>query len=123
MTMQARNNGAPQLLIHVAADKHYRDLLTAAAARLSTILLLLLTGVLLAGCASVPNEYPRTGSTALKDDTTTSIGRYVAKAAARHPGESGFAIIRYGRQGLTNRVALWYAPPTAGCGCACCSTT
>jgi putative cardiolipin synthase len=104
--MQARDDGPAHLLIHVAADKRYRDLLPSAAARLSLILVLLLSAVLLVGCASVPKEYPRTESTALKDNTSTSIGRYVAKAAARHPGESGFAIIRYGRQAFTDRVAL-----------------
>jgi putative cardiolipin synthase len=104
--MQARDDGAAHRLIHVAADKRYRDLPPSAAARLSSILLLLLTGLLLAGCVSVPKDYPRTQSTALKDNTSTSIGRNVAKAAARHPGESGFAIIRYGRQAFTNRIAM-----------------
>jgi hypothetical protein len=113
-------------------------------------LLLLLTGLLLAGCASVPKDYPRTESAAFEDHQSTAIGRYVAKAAARHPGESGFAIIRYGRQAFTpgppspssprrrwtcgitsgSRMppagcwpSVCFAPPTAACGCACCSTT
>jgi putative cardiolipin synthase len=69
-------------------------------------LLLVLAGLLLPGCASVPKDYPRTESKALQDYQNTTIGRYIAKAAARHPGESGFAIIRYGRPAFTTRVAL-----------------
>jgi putative cardiolipin synthase len=65
-----------------------------------------LTGLLLAGCASVPTDYPRTESAAFRDDEATEIGRYFAKAAARHPGESGFAIIRKPRPAFTARVAL-----------------
>jgi hypothetical protein len=42
-------------------------------------LLLLLIALLLAGCASVPKDYPRTDSSALRDDESTAIGRYVAK--------------------------------------------
>lgn len=74
--------------------------------RLHVYLLLLLTGLLLAGCAGVPKDYRRTESSAPKDGTRTAIGRYVAKVATRHPGESGFAIIRYGRRAFTDRVAL-----------------
>jgi len=69
-------------------------------------LLLLMTGLLLAGCVSVPKDYPRTQSSAFADPQSTAIGRYVAKAAARHPGESGFAIIRHGRAAFTTRVAF-----------------
>jgi putative cardiolipin synthase len=69
-------------------------------------LCLTLAGLLLGGCASVPKDYPRTQSAALKDYQSTAIGKYVAKAAARHPGESGFAIIRTGRNAFTDRVAL-----------------
>ena len=47
-----------------------------------------------------------TESSVLEDDKSTAIDRFVAKAAARHPGEPGFAIIRYGRRAFTTRVAF-----------------
>lgn len=69
-------------------------------------LLFFVAGLLLAGCASVPRDYPRSASVAFEDHRSTAIGRYVARSAARHPGESGFAIIRLGRRAFTTRVAL-----------------
>ena len=69
-------------------------------------LCLALTGLLLGGCASLPKDYPRTTSLAYPAYASTAIGRYVEQAAARHPGESGFAIIRHGRQAFTSRAAL-----------------
>jgi putative cardiolipin synthase len=67
---------------------------------------LISTGLFFGGCASVPKDYPRGQSTAFQNHQNTTIGAYVAKAAARHPGESGFAIIRDGRPAFTARVAL-----------------
>ncbi len=68
--------------------------------------LLLLTCVLFAGCATVPKEYPRITSTAFHDYLDTSVGQLFEESAQQHPGESGFAIIRYGRQAFTDRIAL-----------------
>jgi putative cardiolipin synthase len=61
---------------------------------------------LFTGCASVPKDYPRALSTAFPDYLDTSIGRLFEEAAVEHPGESGFAIIRHGRQAFTARVAI-----------------
>jgi putative cardiolipin synthase len=69
-------------------------------------LFFLLPGFLLSGCATVPKEYPRNPSTAITGYTATSMGQLFEEAAAQHPGESGFAIIRHGRQAFTARVAL-----------------
>jgi len=75
--------------------------------RLRTVALCLgLTGLLFAGCASVPKDDPRTVSTAFQDHAGTALGRYVDQAAARHPGESGFAIIRRGKIAFTARAAF-----------------
>jgi putative cardiolipin synthase len=63
-------------------------------------------GFLLAGCATVPREYPRNPSTAFTDYSATRLGQLFQVAAVQHPGESGFAIIRHGRQAFTSRVAL-----------------
>jgi putative cardiolipin synthase len=48
----------------------------------------------------------RTHSAAFAEHESTKIGGQLVARAAEHPGESGFAIIRYGRQALTARVAL-----------------
>jgi len=67
-------------------------------------LLLLLIGLLFTGCASVPKDYPRTESTAFKNYQDTSMGQQFEEAAQQHPGDSGFAIIRNGRQAFTARI-------------------
>ena len=69
-------------------------------------LCLALTALLLGGCASLPKDYPRATSAAYSDHASTAIGRSVERAAARHPGESGFAIIRTGRNAFTARAAF-----------------
>ena len=61
--------------------------------------------MLAAGCASIPTDYPRTHSTALADYQSTSAGKRWAKVEAEHPGESGFGILRYGRNAFTMRIA------------------
>ena len=65
-----------------------------------------LTLLLAAGCASLPEEYPRSASTAFPDYLDTSIGRHFEEAAEQHPGESGFAIVRDGRNAFTARIAM-----------------
>ncbi|MEA2094578.1 MAG: phospholipase D family protein [Pseudomonadota bacterium] len=67
---------------------------------------LMVFAMLVVGCASVPRDYPRTPSTAYPDYLDTSVGQLFEEAAVQHPGESGFAIIRYGRQAFTARIAL-----------------
>jgi len=48
----------------------------------------------------------RTPSTAFTDHEVTRIGKQAAELAAAHPGQSGFAIIRYGRPAFTARIAM-----------------
>ena len=68
--------------------------------------LLLLVGVSLTSCATLPENYPRTSSTAFQDYLQTSVGQFFEEAAVQHPDESGFAIIRHGRKAFTSRIAL-----------------
>jgi len=68
--------------------------------------LLALSVLLFAACAVMHKDYPRTASTAFPDHESTAIGKEIAAIGAQHPGESGFAIIRRGRQAFTARVAL-----------------
>jgi hypothetical protein len=64
--------------------------------------LLAIAVVLLAGCASsLPKDYPRTASTAFAEHETTALGKEIAGLAAQHPGDSGYVIIRHGRQAFT----------------------
>jgi cardiolipin synthase C len=74
--------------------------------RMLTSTTLALAGLLFTGCASVPEDYPRTTSTAYQDYLDTSLGQLFEEVAVQHPGESGFAMIRYGRRAFTTRVAL-----------------
>ena len=60
----------------------------------------------LVGCAGVPVDVERSPSRALADPETTTMGRLFADAAERHPGKSGFLLIREGRPAFTSRVAL-----------------
>jgi putative cardiolipin synthase len=62
--------------------------------------------LLIAGCATIPKDYPRTQSTAFEAHESTSMGKEVAGLAAQHHGESGFTIIRRGRPAFTARVVL-----------------
>ena len=52
---------------------------------------------LIASCATVPKDYPRTESTAFQLHESTGLGKDLAALAAQHPGQLGVAIIRRGR--------------------------
>ena len=66
-----------------------------------SVLILLATG-----CASLPTDYPRTTSTAFQEHEATVLGKQLAGIAARHPGESGFAIVRYGHRAFSDRIVM-----------------
>jgi putative cardiolipin synthase len=74
--------------------------------RLCGMSLVVLSTFILMSCASVPKDYARTESKAFQDYLDTSVGQLFEQTAREHPGESGFAIIRYGRQAFTARIAL-----------------
>ena len=57
-------------------------------------------------CASRPLNIERTESTALADYTSTSLGRAHAQIEAEHPGQSGFSLLRYGRDAFNTRIRL-----------------
>ncbi|KYJ86771.1 phospholipase D family protein [Sulfurovum riftiae] len=60
----------------------------------------------LSACSTTPDTYPRTSSHALTTYRSTDIGRIIEKEVARHPGKSGYNIIRYGREAFTTRIAM-----------------
>ena len=60
----------------------------------------------LVGCADELGTYERTISTAFEGSRKTQAGQLFEGAASEHPGESGFAIIRHGREAFTARIAF-----------------
>ncbi|MEM8563865.1 MAG: hypothetical protein AAGF57_16625, partial [Pseudomonadota bacterium] len=59
-----------------------------------TVLLLLLM-VSFGGCTGLPEDFEKSSSSALSDNTSTTLGNNIAEIAATHPGESGFVLLRY----------------------------
>ncbi len=74
----------------------------------STLWRLVLAGVLLAagGCASLPSDYPRTETHALRDTDSTWLARSAAAAIAAHPGQDAFAPLADGVGALVMRIYL-----------------
>ena len=70
------------------------------------LLSILIATLFFIGCNSIPKDYPRTSSSAYNNHKSTSIGQMIEQDEAKHPGLSGFEIIRYGRQAFTARVAM-----------------
>ena len=65
-----------------------------------------LAGALVVGCADDRGDYERITSSAFNNHLDTRLGRLFDEAATQHPGESGFAIIRRGRQAFNARIAF-----------------
>ena len=70
------------------------------------LLSIMLAALFLAGCTAIPKNYPKPQSAAFKEHKSTSIGKMFDREAAKHPGKSGFDIIRYGRRAFTARIAM-----------------
>jgi putative cardiolipin synthase len=66
----------------------------------------MLLALLVAGCARLPTDYPRTESMALQDYTSSTIGQHWAKEEAKYPGKSAFALLRYGNDAFSIRLAM-----------------
>ncbi len=66
----------------------------------------LFAAVLLAGCSTLPADYPRTFSTAFQDYRATSVGKRIAQEEKRYPGKSGFAVLRRARPAFTSRIVF-----------------
>ena len=75
---------------------------------LRPLALVLLIGVLLDGCASLPpgSDFSRKTSTALAHPEQTRLGGHFESAARRHRGNSGFRIIPVGADGFLTRMQM-----------------
>src|SRR6185369_4455581 len=62
--------------------------------------------LILGACATVNWDYPRLASTALAQPESTSVGALFHEAAERHPGRSGFSLLRFGENAFLSRVAM-----------------
>lgn len=61
----------------------------------------------LGGCGTTVDwNYPRPPSTAFDQPQTTSIGALFQEAASRHPGDSGFALVREGSRAFIDRLTM-----------------
>ena len=67
----------------------------------------LAVALLVSACsASVNWKYPRVPSTAFAQPETTSVGALFQEVADRHPGMSGFYLVREGRDAFLARLAM-----------------
>jgi putative cardiolipin synthase len=69
-------------------------------------LVLALGMLLLAGCASLPTDYPRSASTALTDTGQTRLGQVSGRMLAARPGTSGILVLNRGTDAFQARLAL-----------------
>ena len=62
--------------------------------------------VVLIGCATLPRDYERTVSKAMKDTQDTRLGQTVSGVTAYHPGQSAFYVLNSGLEAFAVRAAL-----------------
>lgn len=67
---------------------------------------LLLAGLAVGGCASLPTDHPREVSMALTDTEQSALGRALAPLSAAHPGLSGFHPLGNGLDAFVARLAF-----------------
>jgi putative cardiolipin synthase len=108
---QGKHNGArrhiPFLSVNTAESRSTPGALRHVPVGWITVLVTATLGALLAACdPTAQEEIVRNPSTAFSDHESTAIGKSISELAREHPGESGFEIIRYGRQAFTARIAL-----------------
>ena len=68
--------------------------------------LVLIAGLFLSGCASLPEDVQRPPSVAFDDYLSTTLGEMFAGDEAAHPDLSGFAVSSEGRKAFRARIAM-----------------
>jgi putative cardiolipin synthase len=74
--------------------------------RVSKTLLLSCVALLFAGCASLPERGDLTPTFKYQHPEETALGRLFGEPASEHPGESGFLLLREGKDAFLARAAL-----------------
>ena len=74
--------------------------------RRNPMMLLIEVGLILVGCATLPENVDRTISFAYTDTADTTVGQVVTKAAATHPDASGFHLLSNGLDAFVARAVL-----------------
>jgi putative cardiolipin synthase len=72
----------------------------------TSIVPLLATSLLLGACAKVNWDYQRIPSNAFEQSEITTVGALFQKAAAQHPGLSGFSLVQHGEDAFLARFAM-----------------
>ena len=67
---------------------------------------ILAVALLVSACSTINWDYPRMPSNAFAHPETTTVGALFQEAADKHPGLSGFAIIRQGGPAFMARLAM-----------------
>lgn len=62
--------------------------------------------LIIAGCAKVPTDYPRTVSQAFRDTADTGLGRALGPLIEAHPGSSGIHPLTRGQDAFLARIVL-----------------
>src|SRR5262245_54800541 len=75
-------------------------------ASLRTCVLFASMGLLVCGCAALPQNVTRMRSTALPDTNDTRLGRAVGDHVAAHPGKAGIFPLTNARDAFAARVLL-----------------
>lgn len=79
---------------------------TGAGGWVARMLAAVILGAVASGCASLRSRTTAPPSFAFEHPETTRLGRALAPAQQRHPGESGFDLLEYGLESLVARAAL-----------------
>ena len=73
---------------------------------LGVLIISVLIGLLLSGCATLPADFERSESHAFTDTDDTRLGRVLHAAKAAHPGQSGFFLLGNGLDAFVARAVM-----------------
>jgi putative cardiolipin synthase len=73
---------------------------------LGVIIISVLVGLLLIGCATLPTDFERSESHAFTDTDDTRLGRDLHAVVAAHPGQSGFFLLGNGLDAFVARAVM-----------------
>ncbi|MGV6827498.1 MAG: phospholipase D family protein [bacterium] len=71
-----------------------------------TTLFIVITLLMLGGCAGLPENYTKTHSVAFNQPESTFLGRFFDEHGDQNPGKSGFAPMQNSRHAFTTRIGM-----------------